>query len=177
MKTFYQFNYVQGDGKPHRVSVISAGDSEEAREFLVDPKLGGLANVDVGLSPMVTHWVPDDMSVLPIDRCEMRTCWSSWRVTDWVYGFGDGRRQPDADGVMMTFDEIDGDVKRINLPMAVARRLMTKDATYTELCQLFAGKGLWFVGARVFAAVWRLGRTGRVTQSAFGVYRMEVRRA
>ena len=174
-KTFYQFEYRTAFGQRGLVSVVSAGDEEEARAFLVNPEQGGLANIDVGLSPMCIHWVPDDMPVTPIDRCEARTCWSSWRVTDWVYDIGDGKSRAEADGVMMAFNEIDGDVKRVNVQLAVARALMVKELSFEELCAMF-GRRVWFVRARVFFALWRLARDGRVSQ-IMNRFRLEVRRA
>lgn len=170
IKTFYQFRTADHA----RVAVVSSGDEDAARAFLVDPKLGGLDAHSVGLSPCVVQGLPEDMRIEPLDAGKMPTCWAGWRVTDFVYGLGDGKRLSDADGIVVLFAEGDLGPRTMNVRMACARALITRSATRDELVALCTRAGLSAARIRVAFALLVLRNAGRVTELE-GVWMAEVR--
>lgn len=174
--TFYQFQYAEGGGTPARVGVVTGGDEDAARAFLCDKQLGGLEPRWLALAPCVTHWLPVDMYAGPVTDGKMSACWAGWRITDWVYGVGDGKEPSRPDGLIVTRHSVDGDFNGFDTRMAVMRMLITRDAAVGDIIDTLARAGMRFAGGRVRLALSALARAGRVTCGDDRICKAEVRR-
>lgn len=174
-KIFYQFEVFDQGGSRTRVSVVTSGDEDTVRDWLCDKRFGGLKSGDIALCPCVVHFLPDTMAIEPVDAGKMTCAWSSWRVTDYVYGLSDEADvcvRAKADGVIATHD---GDHGAADVRLAVARALTYGERSTLELVNILARAGVRFARARTHWALFTLARAGRVAHVA-GRWRAEVRR-
>lgn len=159
-KTFYQFQV--GD---ERLAVVSLGDSDEARAFFLNPEEFRLEGRGVSIRPRIIHALPRSLYVGPLDDGVKRTCWTSWRVTDFVFGLGDGKNAAPSDGVVVR------ETSRRDVRLAVARALVLGDHDVVGVAALLSLSGVRFAGLRASLALWRLRRAGVVEHDKDGVYR------
>ncbi len=177
IKTFFQFDVIESDSHG-RVAVVSGGDHVVARDWLTDARFGGMGNDQVASHPRVVYELPSAMIIEPVDTGKMTSAWSSWRVTDYVYGLSDHvddavRAQPD--GIVMTHNHVEGDFKGCDVTMAVGRLLTQGYKNTSELVDIFRRHGVWFAGVRVRLALHELEASGRITRDD-GRWYAEVRR-